>query len=364
MMSIPSSDERPGGRRSAGVRGPGARAREWLLLTGNRLVVSGVLLLIVAVAVVGAVAIGFAPLRAATPILFLLFALISGNFVLITIVVSLNQFVLSRHLESPDEIKQRMDEMLGYRREVGESTSKNVLPITPSGFLTVLFLNIGRLQRDLEREASDVVDDSVRQLLLELTGELGTHASDVLDLLTRTNRGVRAALFATLNEDYASYIFVAYHLESEHDAALGEDTTTLLARLVRSLEQVDVARRFFKTIFIQSELASLSRRLLYIGLPVQLVTVVMMLSFTAPGEGGPSTGVLTVVIPAIVIAGFAPIVILTAYILRLSTVAQRTAVMYPFTGKTTGIAPVLEAYRRTDDAATGAEAEAGVRRDG
>jgi len=33
----------------------------------------------------------------------------------------------------------------------------------------------------------------------------------------------------------------------------------------------------------------------------------------------------------VVTAGFAPIVLLTAYILRLATVVHRTAAMYPFT---------------------------------
>jgi hypothetical protein len=84
-------------------------------------------------------------------------------------------------------------------------------------------------------------------------------------------------------------------------------------------------------VFIQTELASLSRALLYIGLPVLVVTVLVTLLFTA--ETGPAIApdVLAVIFPAVVTAGFAPLVLLAAYIIRLATVVKRTAAMYPFT---------------------------------
>ena len=343
-MRHPWSGE-DGGVRPDGWLVPRSRLLEWLLLTGDRLAVSAGLLVVVAVAVGGAVASGFAPLRQHTPTQFLLFALISGNFALITIVVSLNQFVLARHLESPDEIRSRMDEMLGYRREVGEASRRTVLPITPAGFLSLLFDTIAGQGRDLERSIPEVDDELAQRELSALTGELERHSDEVLAHLSGGTRGVQAALFATLSESYASYIYLAYHLQSEHGAALAAGTTQLLDDLVRSLEQVDVARRFFKTVFIQSELASLSRRLLYIGLPVQLVTVVLLLAFTAPAGSEPSTGLLSLVVPTIVVVGFAPIVILTAFILRLSTVAERTAAMYPFTSEPRGIASLPETHQ-------------------
>ncbi|NIS33534.1 MAG: hypothetical protein GWN07_23650, partial [Actinobacteria bacterium] len=70
------------------------------LLTGSRLWVTAGVLAVVAGLLWGAVLTGLAPMAERTPILFLLFALISGNVTLITIVVSISQFVLSRHLES------------------------------------------------------------------------------------------------------------------------------------------------------------------------------------------------------------------------------------------------------------------------
>jgi len=330
-MSSWSTDRRSGPGQSVADRSRRTRAKEWLLYTGDRMAVSAVLLLVIANVVLGTVWSGFVPLRVRTPILFMLFALVSGNFVLITIVVSLNQFVLTRHLESPDEIRTRMDEMLGYRRAVGESTGRTVLPITPSGFLLVLFSTLARQGRDLEREIPETESGRTQDALRRLTREIEAHTTQVTEILDTPRRGSRDALFIALNTSYASYIHLVSHLETEHAEAVTAETATLLDRLIRSLEHVDVARRFLKTVFIQSALAELSRLLLYIGLPVQVITVVMLLSFSAPAAAGPSHAVLTVVIPTVVIAGFAPIVILTSFILRLSTIAERTAAMYPFT---------------------------------
>lgn len=317
------------------------RPLEWLLLSGNRLVVSGALLLVVVGAVWGVVLTGLAPLEERTPILYLLFALISGNFALITIVVSLSQFVLARHLESPDEIRERMNEMVGYRREVGEVAHRNVLPVTPMGFLTVLFHNIARQVRDLEGQSHSITDERARERITALAAGLGPHADHVVDLLEASNDGVKSALFATLNTSYATYIYGVWHLESERGDELPAEASEVLDGLVRGLEQVEVARRFFKTVLIQSELASLSRLLLYVGIPVQLGTVVIMLLFTATSGVGVSPGVLSIVIPLAVTLGFAPIVLLTSFILRLATVAERTAAMYPFTNESERTPPAM-----------------------
>jgi hypothetical protein len=79
---------------------------EWLLLTGDRRLVSTLFLLVLAVGVSLFTATDLVPLRRETPVLFLLFALIAANFTLIAIVASLSQFVLGRRLESPGEIRR------------------------------------------------------------------------------------------------------------------------------------------------------------------------------------------------------------------------------------------------------------------
>jgi len=307
------------------------RPVDWFLLSGDRLVVSAGLLGLVAVVVWWPVLAGLAPLSLRTPILYLLFALISGNFTLITIVVSISQFVLARHLESPGEAREQMREIVGYRQEVSEVTQERVVPVTPTGFLLVLFRSI---ERDVDRLRGREWDESQADLAAdveELVRDLSAHVAYVLDLLEGNHGGVRHALFATLQMNYSRYFYGAYRLRADYGDALPEVVEADLRRIERDVEQVDVARRYFKTVLIQAELSSLSRLLLFIGIPVLAATVVLMLLFTAEAGVALSPDVLAVVIPLVVTVGFAPIVLLTAYILRLATVVHRTAAMYPFT---------------------------------
>ncbi|SHG99131.1 hypothetical protein [Halobaculum gomorrense] len=306
------------------------RPVDWLLLSGNRLLVSGLLIGFVAAVLAWAVVSGLAPLRERTPVLFLLFALIGGNFTLISIVVSISQFVLSRHLESPGEIRSGLREMVEYRRYVSEATGESVVPVSPSAFMSLLF---GNVKRELERLRGIEWEGANADLRSEgkmLSDELEAHAEHVLWLLRGSDRGTRYALLAVLDTNYSRYFDAAYRIRAEYDD-LPPSAAESLNTLERTVEQIDVARRYFKTVFIQSELASLSRRLLYVGIPVQIVSVVLMLLFTVP-EGGPfPVPAADLVIPAVVTAGFTPIVLLTAYFLRLATLVRRTAAMYPFT---------------------------------
>lgn len=309
----------------------GFRPVEWFLVDGNRLVVSGALLAVVAVITWGAVLTGLAPLTERTPVLFLLFALVGGNFTLITIVVSISQFVLSRHLESPGEIRDRLEEIVSYRREVGKLTGQRLIPVTPTGFMLLLFRSIERDARDLEGTDWAGADEVLGTDVDELLADLAEHAGQVVELLEGGDGGIRAALFSTLNTDYSRYFYHTYRLREEYGEGLPAVAAETLTGLERHIEQVDVARRYFKTVLIQSELSTLTRLLLYIGPPVQILSVVLMLLYTAPDPELVSRPVLLVVIPFVVTAGFAPFALLTAYILRLATVVKRTAVMYPFT---------------------------------
>ena len=304
---------------------------DWFLLTGDRLLVAALLAGLIAVPVWGTVLTGVATLEARTPVLYLLFALIAGNFTLITIVVSISQFVLARHLESPGEVREQLQAIVGYRQEVAELTGQGAVPVTPAGFLRVLFRGI---DRDVTRLASREWEPEEAALATDvehLLEALGPHARSVIELLGGGSGGLRQALFSTLEMNYSRFFYGVYRLRAQYGEALPEPVASDLRRIERHVEQVDVARRYFKTVLIQSELASLSRLLLAVGVPVLVVTVLLMLAFTATGGWVVSPRSLRVSIPLVVTAGFVPIVLLTAYILRLATVVHRTAAMYPFT---------------------------------
>jgi hypothetical protein len=100
--------------------------------------------------------------------------------------------------------------------------------------------------------------------------------------------------------------------------------------LVLRLQQIDVGRQYLKTVYMQDELARLSRHLFYVGLPAVLASGLM---FRTTGAGfGVFTGPqIDLIVPVVVTVGLAPLVVLFVYILRITGVSNRTIAITPFT---------------------------------
>ncbi|MBX0322976.1 hypothetical protein EGH21_08040 [Halomicroarcula sp. F13] len=309
-------------------------ALEWLLLTGDRRLVSALQLGVLVTTVTAVVNSSLVPLRSDTPVLFLLFALIAGNFTLIAIVTSLSQFVLGRRLESPGEIRAEIDETVAYRRDVGETSGQHLMPVKPDAFLLQLYRNA---REDLD-SLSDVTDETrtkrTREELEDLVEGLAAHIDYVVALLRQPSSGLKHALFVTLTTDYENYVHRTWYLQTEYDDEYTDAVSEPLTRLTETLEHMVVATRLFKTTFIESEVAELSRYLLYVGLPAQIAAVLVTLFYTTPGTPpSVSHGTLEVLVPAVLTAGFAPFLVLSSYVVRLSVVARRTAESFPFSSQ-------------------------------
>ena len=308
--------------------------REWLLLTGDRRLVS--LLALAALTAVFATVVfsGLVPLRRETPVLFLLFALIGANFTLIAIVASLSQLVLSRRLESPGEVRGKMRETLAYRKDVADTVGQPVLPVKADAFFLALHRSARGEVELLAGLESQGRTRRARDELSDLVEGLGSHIDYVVDVLRRPASGMKHALFISLTADYETFVHRTWYLESVHSEEFTERAAEPLRRLAETLEHVEVASRMFKTVFIESEVSELSRFLLYVGLPVQLAAVVVMLAYSAPGEGPPlAMATLRPLMVVVLSAGFAPFLLLSAYVVRLTVVARRTADSFPFSSQ-------------------------------
>jgi hypothetical protein len=305
--------------------------REWLLLTGNRLLVAGLELAVLVGALVGLLGSGLVPLQKETPVLFLLFALVAANFTLIAIVTSLSQFVLGRRLETPGEIREKIHDTIAYREEVGGSLGRRVMPVRPDEFLLVLYREAAAELETLSRAGLEGRTRLAREELDSLVADLGSHCTYVVGLLERRTSEVKHALFVSLNADYESAVHRTWQLQWNYADEFTDEAAEPLARLSSTLQHIEVATRLFKTVFIESEISELSRYLLYVGLPVQLLAVSLTLVYTAPGSAPPlPVGTLRVLVPTVIAAGFAPFLLLAAYVVRLTVVARRTADTFPF----------------------------------
>lgn len=339
-----SSDEVVGGDGNRGERGRAGdnrgvgnrtdraaiwRVKEWVLLDGNRLTVAGLALGFVTGALVGSELLGWIPVARDQPVFYVFGSLISGNLTLITVVVSINQLLLSREFESPGQLETQMQNVIEYRREVEEHADE-VAPVEPLGFLELLFSNTRREAQRIGGMTFGTVSPDVRIRIDDTVESLTTDVDRVLDILDESGTDTFEVLSTTLRTNYARDINRIRRIRATHSDDLPETVMDALENLVHHLQNVDVARQYFKSLYLQQELSSLSRNLLYAGIPAETVSVLVLLAFTAR-RGTTLLEHVHLLLPVTVAVGFLPLSLLFAYVIRIATVTQRTAATIPFT---------------------------------
>lgn len=321
------------GRIRRGLRKIRSDPYQWFVLVGDRLVVAGLLTVVFTFLVWVLVAADVVRVHDTTDVVYLLQGLLAGNVTLVTIVLSINQLVLSRELRSPGELQEQIGSVLEYRTDVEETIGRNVVPPTPADFLTTVlhgtWTNAQRLGGAVS--GSEVVSDRPREEIDELVERISDHTAHISDVLEESQEGIFSTLAVTLETNYSRSLNDARRIRSTYQDELPPSAHAVLGDLVESLQQIDVARQYFKTIYMQVELATLSRMLLYVGLPAIGSSLLVFLIYV----GGPSSAVspryLTGVVVGVVALGFTPLAVLFSFVIRISVVAQRTVAITPFT---------------------------------
>lgn len=314
-----------------GVRGGIDAYREWFLLDGDRRRVAATVLAGILAILVGVELAGWVPMNEIQPLYYLFSALIGGNITLITVVVSINQLLLSRELKSPGELESQIENVIDYRREVEESAGE-VAPVKPMGFLRLLTENTRQEAQKLGGLAVNTTHGDAQERIGDLVSALTDQMDRVDELLAgESEAGTFEVLSVTLSTNYAEQINEARRLRAEYGDELSEDVREGLDGLIEALQNVDVARQYFKGIYLQDELSSLSRALMYAGIPAEAFSAAALLAFTAGGAGTLPMDNASLWIPVVATVGFVPLALLVAFILRTATVAQRTATTLPFT---------------------------------
>jgi len=102
---------------------------------------------------------------------------------------------------------------------------------------------------------------------------------------------------------------------------------------VEAFELFETGRQYFKTLYYSREISELSRTLLIAAFPSILVTAWTILAIdagTVPGIWLFGLPPLQVFLAATFTVSLTPYLVLTAYVLRTATVANRTAAGGPF----------------------------------
>lgn len=250
----------------------------------------------------------------------------------VTLVLTLNQLVLSQELGAVGDQRDRMDGAMAFREDVATAIDTPVSPARPAQFLRALVEVAGDRAAALQTALPETADPELSAAVTELTDSLTANADRVAGSLDGAQFGSFAVLSAALNFNYSWKIFAARRISDRHADSLDPAAAAALDELIAVLKLFGPAREHFKTLYFQWDLISLSRQLLVVAVPALLVSTVMIGFFDAADYTGMIVGLDTVVVvvAAATTLALLPFVLLIAYVVRIATVTKHTLSIGPF----------------------------------
>lgn len=326
------SSARDEGRRAGEPSSPTneeSAVKRWILLDGNRYVLVALVAAVELGILLALGLTGLVPMASESANGSLFATAATGLFTLVTITISINQLILSRILGTPEQIRTRMNSVESFRDRLDKmNPSREITPIEPPKFLrfvtTVLRDRTCALDDAFEAENHDGrAEERIRELVDSLT-LLSERVVEKIDREARRTwaKDMYVSLAPVLNNNYSQHIHSARFLRATLAHELSESEDRALAELVHVLEQVNLTRHYFKTLYTHEELATLTQAMLLTGVPALFVTSLGVLAFGQETSLAPATNVFLVSLAFTV--STVPLLILFSFVLRLTAVAMRT----------------------------------------
>ena len=240
-----------------------------------------------------------------------------------TVVVAINQVILSQEFESPGSIRDEIERTADFREEALNQTAP---PTHPADFAQQLLQRTHDYAESLRELLSDSTDESNDRFLRELA-EQCDQCSEQID---SSSNSLTSVIVPLLGVDYADYIHDCYQLQSRYEDGDNEELLAALDSLTSCLEDLDIARQYFTTAFMKEELATLSRLLVYIAIVAVAIPIALLYQLTTYSGASPPMEGLFVLTVLTVVVGLQPLAILIAYVLRVASVTQYIAAITPF----------------------------------
>jgi hypothetical protein len=323
-----------------------SRAKLFFLVGADRRVVTGVLVAVVFLTLSG---VGYlypgaeAAIRAGDSVDTLFQGFLTATITGVTLVLTLNQVVLSQELGAVGDQRERMEGAMEFRKDAADAIGAPVSPARPAQFLRALVQVAGERAKDVRDAVSDTADETVQADVEDLADGLIGNAERVSGELDGAQFGEFDVLSAALDFNYSWKVFAARRIAERHGDAFDEEGTAALGTLIDVLELFGPAREHFKTLYFQWELINLSRRMLGAAIPALLVSGGMIAFFDGAAYSVAVFDVesLVLVIAAASTVSAVPFLILLSYVARIATVTKHTLSIGPFilreAGDVTGV---------------------------
>lgn len=317
-------------------QGEGFEVTKWLLLEGNRNAVSILLVLFVFVTIMAAGIIWPFELRRlltdTQAVQTILTTLLSGIILLVSVVVSINSIILSYDITSIEQQEKRVERIIQFRREVAQSTTAGENASNPMSFLEQIGVVLGERAQALA-ESAENADEEIAADVKEYAAELESTADRLSGPFPNKKGAEFGVLWLGLEVDYGPFMDRSNGLKNRHGDRIPDEIREQLDRIVETLKLFATGKEYFKTLYYSQEVALLSRTLLVVSLPAILINATAILAINAglfPKVWVLGLPPLLSFIATIFTISLTPYLILTAYMLRLATVARQTNTVGPF----------------------------------
>ncbi|MFU8866424.1 hypothetical protein [Natronococcus sp.] len=253
-------------------------------------------------------------------------AIITGT----TLVVSINQLVLSQEIGPLGSQRKRMDLAMDFYQNTDELLDFPS-PANPALFLEELIDATSDRARRFEQAVRRSDDEELRAQTAEYVDDLLENATVAGEGLNGADFGSYDVMNSALNYNYDRKMYDLRWLLAEYEDRLSEEQREAGVRTLEALTMYGPAREYIKTLYFQWSLVKLSQGILYLAV-LALVVAGGMLLFVHEGTMiGSLFGVdnlLWIVALAYTICVL-PFLLFVSYILRLATIAKRTSAMGP-----------------------------------
>ena len=306
--------------------------RLWLVMNADRRVVAGVLLLSVflTLLIAGAAYPGAeVTLRETDSVDTMFQGLLTATITGVTLVLTLNQLVLSQELGAVGDQRDRMDGAITFHRDAADVLNTTVAPAQPAQFLGSFVRTAGEQAETLRENAPD---GEAGEAIESLTESIIGNADSVAEDLDGASFGEFDVVSGALDFNYSWKVYETQRIDAEFGDQLDSETSDQLDSLRRTLTLFGPAREHFKTLYFQWELTALSRTILTAAIPALVVSLFMVAYFNVATFEATVLGFdgLVFVFALGATIGLVPFAILLSYVLRIATVTKHTLSIGPF----------------------------------
>lgn len=255
--------------------------------------------------------------------------MIAGTLSLVTLVVSINQLILSREFQSAGEVRKQIGEFREFHEDVEAATGVPSAPPEPTQLLKLLVVDINTHATALSEAISNHSDDEFQTLIEEYVRHVEESSDHIADTLEKTDFGTFNALSAAIEYNDAWQLYAARQLRNRYDSSMSEEALAELDSLLDALQRFRVAREHFKTTYLQRELTQFSQLTIVYGIPSVIAAMLVALVYADFGGATFSLTYMPYVTSALIAVVVLPLAVLAAYILRTAAITHRTAAVTP-----------------------------------